>query len=157
MAFAINAALIENGSKDYVFKPIEKEKINKHNLDHIFGKEIKKNKNQESDLNILDIHKNLKEENENELYNFYDTMTEKKPKVNLSEVTNDYMLLENSMEKKLPVNSLDNKINYILEILDQQKEIRSDQKNEEIILFFFLGIFIIYVLDKFASIGKYSR
>lgn len=156
MAFAINAALIENGSNDYIFKPIEKEKINKHNLGNIFGKETNKSKNEASDLKVLDIHKNLKEENENELTNFYKGIENDIPKVNSSDVTNDYMLLEKSNIKQ-PTNSLDTKLNYILELLDQQKEIRSDQKNEEIILFCFLGLFIIYILDTFASIGKYSR
>lgn len=155
MAFAINAALVENGHKDYIFKPIEKEKINKHNLGTIFGKDINKSKNETSELNVLDIHKNLKEENEEALSNFYKGLDENVPKIQASDVTNDFMLLEKSDTK--PKNSLDSKLNYILEILDQQKEIRSEQKNEEIILFCFLGLFIIYVLDTFASIGKYSR
>lgn len=155
MAFAINAALVENGHKDYIFKPSEKEKINKHNLGTIFGKDINKSKNETSELNVLDIHKNLKEENEEALSNFYKGLDENVPKINASDVTNDFMLLEKSDTK--PKNSLDSKLNYILEILDQQKEIRSEQKNEEIILFCFLGLFIIYVLDTFASIGKYSR
>ena len=155
MAFAINAALVENGHKDYIFKPIEKEKINKHSLGNIFGKDINKNKNETSELNVLDIHKNLKEENEEALSNFYKGLDEDIPKIKASDVTNDFMLLEKTDTK--PKNSLDSKLNYILEILDQQKEIRSEQKNEEIILFCFLGLFIIYVLDTFASIGKYSR
>ena len=58
----------------------------------------------------------------------------------------------------LDVNLDDNsKLNNILEILENQKEIRTEQKTEEIILFFFIGIFIIYIIDSFASIGKYSR
>ena len=155
MAFAINAALVENGHKDYIFKPIEKEKINKHNLGNIFGKDINKSKNETSELNVLDIHKNLKQENEEALSNFYKGLDEDIPKIKASDVTNDFMLLEKTDTK--PKNSLDSKLNYILEILDQQKEIRSEQKNEEIILFCFLGLFIIYILDTFASIGKYSR
>lgn len=153
MAFAINAGLIDNNPNDYIIKPTEKEKINKHTLGNIIGKEIHKNKNEGSEMKILDIHKNLKEENDKELSNFYNKI-EETPKIQLNEVSNDFMLLEKPITKPA---SLDNKINYILEILDQEKEIRSEQKNEEIVLFCFLGLFIIYVLDSFASIGKYSR
>lgn len=49
------------------------------------------------------------------------------------------------------------KLDYILELLDTQKEIKTEQKNEEIVLYCFLGIFIIYILDNFVMIGKYSR
>ena len=49
------------------------------------------------------------------------------------------------------------KVNHILEILEQQKEIKTNQKNEEIVLYCFLGLFLIYIIDSFVSIGKYSR
>ena len=39
----------------------------------------------------------------------------------------------------------------------KQKDIKSDQKIEELLLYSFLGIFIIYVLDSFTKIGKYKR
>lgn len=51
----------------------------------------------------------------------------------------------------------DTKINYILDLLEQQKDIKTQQKKEEIILYFFLGLFIIYILNSFVEIGKYSR
>jgi hypothetical protein len=49
------------------------------------------------------------------------------------------------------------KMDKLMELLEQQSEIRTTKKNEEIVLYCFLGIFTIYVLDSFASIGKYSR
>ena len=49
------------------------------------------------------------------------------------------------------------KLNYIIDLFEDQKEIRTSQKNEEIVLYCFLGIFMIYVLDSFVSVGKYSR
>ena len=42
-------------------------------------------------------------------------------------------------------------------MFEEQKEIRTNQKNEEVILYCFLGIFVIYVLDSFVYIGKYKR
>ena len=49
------------------------------------------------------------------------------------------------------------KLNYIIYTLDKQKDIKSDQKIEELLLYSFLGMFIIYVLDSFTKIGKYKR
>jgi len=42
-------------------------------------------------------------------------------------------------------------------LLEQQKEQKTDSATEEIILYSFLGIFIIFVLDSFARAGKYTR
>jgi|TARA_B110000459_G_C16623911_1_gene503652 hypothetical protein len=141
MAFAINAALVENGENNLLIRPIEKEKINKHNLNDLFGKNINKSKIQPSETDISDIHKKLKEDNKEILTDFYKSSEYGKNNVD-----------------NLDVNLDDNsKLNNILEILENQKEIRTEQKTEEIILFFFIGIFIIYIIDSFASIGKYSR
>ena len=49
------------------------------------------------------------------------------------------------------------KLNYIINSFEEQKEIKTNQKNEEVVLYCFLGIFVIYVLDSFVYIGKYSR
>ena len=141
MAFAINAALVENGENNLLIRPIEKEKINKHNLNDLFGKNINKSKIQPSETDISDIHKKLKEDNKEILTDFYKSSEYGKNNVD-----------------NLDVNLDDNsKLNNILEILENQKEIRTEQKTEEIIVFFFIGIFIIYIIDSFASIGKYSR
>jgi hypothetical protein len=66
--------------------------------------------------------------------------------------------LAQTIEPKKQTNQeLLNKMNKILEMFEDQKEIRTGQKNEEIVLYCFLGIFIIYIMDSFVSIGKYSR
>ena len=115
---------------------------------------------QESPTNVTDIHKNLKEENEDELNNFYKTETE--PKNVPQYKTNDYMIMNsnlNSFESKPISNNqaLLDKMNTILEMFEDQKEIKTNQKNEEIILYCFLGVFVIYIMDSFVNIGKYSR
>ena len=40
-------------------------------------------------------------------------------------------------------------------MFEKQREVKTHQKNEVIVLH--LGIFVIYVLDSFVYIGKYSR
>ena len=49
------------------------------------------------------------------------------------------------------------KLNHIIQMFEEQKEIKTNQKNEEVVLYCFLGIFVIYVLDSFVYIGKYKR
>jgi hypothetical protein len=49
------------------------------------------------------------------------------------------------------------KLDNILYLLEEQKEEQSHLITEELILYVFLGVFIIYVLDSFVRAGKYVR
>ena len=48
-----------------------------------------------------------------------------------------------------------NKLNQMLYLLQEQQEVRTSSVTEEIILYSFLGVFVIFVLDSFARAGKY--
>jgi len=49
------------------------------------------------------------------------------------------------------------KLDNILYLLEEQQEEKSNLVTEELILYIFLGIFVIYVLDSFVKVGKYTR
>lgn len=49
------------------------------------------------------------------------------------------------------------KLDNILHILEEQHEEKVSYITEELILYIFLGVFVIYVLDSFVKVGKYSR
>ena len=49
------------------------------------------------------------------------------------------------------------KINYMIHLLEEQQNEKTNNVTEEFILYTFLGIFIIYVVDSFARAGKYVR
>jgi hypothetical protein len=49
------------------------------------------------------------------------------------------------------------KLNYMIFLLEEQRDERTGQVTEELILYLFLGIFTIFVLDTFVKTGKYSR
>jgi hypothetical protein len=49
------------------------------------------------------------------------------------------------------------KINYMIHLLEQQQHEKTENIAEEFILYSFLGIFIIYVVDGFSRSGKYIR
>jgi hypothetical protein len=52
---------------------------------------------------------------------------------------------------------LSKKINYMIHILEEQQDIKHGSVTEELVLYCFLGVFIIYVVDSFAKVGKYVR
>jgi hypothetical protein len=49
------------------------------------------------------------------------------------------------------------KLNYMIHLLEEQKEEKTGHITEELILYSFLGVFIIFVIDSFARAGKYVR
>lgn len=50
-----------------------------------------------------------------------------------------------------------NKLNYMIHILEEQQDQKTGHVTEEVVLYSFLGIFIIFVIDSFARAGKYVR
>lgn len=49
------------------------------------------------------------------------------------------------------------KINYMIYLLEQQHNEKTSNITEEFILYTFLGVFIIFIVDSFARAGKYIR
>lgn len=139
----------------------------------------------DSSPDVQSIHNNLetdiKGENEQTLGDFYasemgDDMKRQMDKVKSTQdlyhnenVSSDYLISNNLNMSKVagdPRNKiignetrdeLLEKLNYIINLFEDEKEIKTNKKNEEIVLYCFLGIFVIYVLDSFVSIGKYKR
>jgi hypothetical protein len=49
------------------------------------------------------------------------------------------------------------KLNQIIYLLEEQQDEKTGNVTEELILYSFLGIFIIFIVDSFARVGKYVR
>ena len=49
------------------------------------------------------------------------------------------------------------KLNYMIHLLEEQHEEKTGHITEELILYTFLGVFVIFVIDSFARAGKYVR
>ena len=45
----------------------------------------------------------------------------------------------------------------MIHLLEEQKDERTGSVAEEVVLYSFLGIFIIFLADTFTKIGKYKR
>lgn len=63
----------------------------------------------------------------------------------------------NNMSAKSTDSKLMEKINYMLHLLEEQQHEKTNNITEEFILYTFLGIFIIFIVDAFARTGKYTR
>ena len=52
---------------------------------------------------------------------------------------------------------LTEKLNYLIHLVEEQKDEKTGHVTEELILYSFLGVFVIYIVDSFARVGKYVR
>jgi hypothetical protein len=49
------------------------------------------------------------------------------------------------------------KLNYMINLLEEQQDYKTGSVMEEVVLYSFLGVFIIFVVDSFTKVGKYTR
>jgi hypothetical protein len=49
------------------------------------------------------------------------------------------------------------KLNYMIHLLEEQQDQKTGSVTEEVVLYSFLGVFIIFIVDSFAKVGKYTR
>ncbi len=49
------------------------------------------------------------------------------------------------------------KLNYIIDLLEEQQDYKTNSILEDLILYTFLGIFVIFIVDSFSRSGKYVR
>lgn len=63
-----------------------------------------------------------------------------------------------SINHSIPANELLlKKMNYMIHLLEDKQDEKTSHITEEVILYSFLGIFIIYIVDSFSKVGKYVR
>jgi len=62
------------------------------------------------------------------------------------------------IQEDAPTNSvLIDKLNYMIHLLEDQQDDKVGSVTEDVVLYSFLGIFIIFIVDSFARVGKYVR
>lgn len=106
----------------------------------------------------------------NESDSFDDDISEENVKENFSQLPSEYakqyyqqyVPYFNQMSDDLTPNGANkdellNKLNQIIYLLEEQQDEKTGNVTEELILYSFLGIFIIFIVDSFARVGKYVR
>lgn len=63
----------------------------------------------------------------------------------------------NNMEQGPSQDVLLQKLNYMISLLEDQQDEKTNNVTEEVILYSFLGIFMIFLADTFVKAGKYTR
>ena len=121
--------------------------------------------NYDEDNNV--VQTNYKENEPNKYVQSYDPPTKNKESFSKleSNLVNDYnkQFTQYQGSYQIPQSSnnsnfeLVKKLDNILYLLEEQQEEKSNLVTEELILYVFLGIFVIYVLDSFVKVGKYTR
>ena len=186
---AFSASPIDFQKNEKVADKINSNKQNKLSME--FLKKVTNNEGgsgqimSDSSVDVENIHnnleKNMKNENEKVLGDFYaaemagdvkhqmDKVESSQDLYHNEKVSSDYLISNNLNLSKVsgdPRNQiignetrdeLLEKLNYIINLFEDEREIKTNKKNEEVVLYCFLGIFVIYVLDSFVSIGKYKR
>jgi len=82
-----------------------------------------------------------------------------------NEHNKNYHSANNTTMNSLPMNTeyggnnqaLLDKLNYMINLLEEQQDEKTNNVTEEVVLYSFLGVFIIFVVDSFARAGKYVR
>ena len=103
---------------------------------------------EKNDIVTSDIYNNLESSYQNTYYND-SHLSKYNNNNNNNQSFNSELLSDNALLLK--------KINYMIALLEKQQDERTDKTGEEVILYIFLGVFIIFVLDSFAKVGKYVR
>ena len=66
-------------------------------------------------------------------------------------------LMSSSSSTNIENSILIEKLNYMIHLLEEQQDERSNNVTEEVILYCFLGVFMIFIVDSFTRVGKYVR
>jgi hypothetical protein len=80
-------------------------------------------------------------------------------KSNLSNYNESYNYATTSNDNSMNFDNkkLLTKLDYIIHLLEEQHNEKTNHITEELILYLFLGLFILFVLDSFARASKYHR
>jgi len=121
----------------------------------------KKDKVQTIRNEIQEIHANQQSTSKKNLADFKHSENEPVQEFDPPDVQyaslNDEMLGQRKHPVKSEHDELLIKLDKILFLLEEQRDQRTGHVTEEVILYSFIGVFIIFVLDSFARAGKYVR
>ena len=84
-------------------------------------------------------------------------------KGNLTELVKPYMAaatassLGNGSGGHINNDKVLEKLNYMIQLLEEQQHEQTQHITEEFLLYTFLGVFVIYIVDSFSRAGKYIR
>jgi hypothetical protein len=130
-----------------ITKTIEKEKEKENENNKIINRPVQNNQANQNNGLLPNTEK------------LYEAFSQKGLNNNASDYYQQYIptyynkMSENTAGSK----ELLEKLNYMIHLLEEQQDEKTGHVTEEIILYSFLGVFMIFIIDSFARAGKYVR
>lgn len=91
----------------------------------------------------------------------FSTLNNSSPQSNYQNYYNTYVPYYNNATNNSNLHGskdeLMKKLNYMIHLLEENKDEKTNNVTEELVLYLFLGVFTIFVVDSFARAGKYTR
>ena len=146
-----------------VQKPLHNSNFQQHSLNTMNTMNTNSNskKNEQSEEEDVVDKRTMESTYENELYkqyinNYNNSYAKDVHSLNQSNQLNSSFYTTTNTNTNTN-NDLLKRLDKILYLLEEEKNDQSHLITEELILYVFLGVFIIYVLDSFVRAGKYVR
>lgn len=83
-----------------------------------------------------------------------------KSKYQPKKYNDNYIPYYNNPQNNTVYNNRDDlmkKLNYLIHMMEEQKDEKTKNVTEELVLYLFLGVFMIFTIDSFARASKYTR
>ena len=117
----------------------------------------------DDDMQLQDLHSNFM--NDAQVRDYYRKLVPNYTNKNSNENKNYYSSQSSSQKLSQGHNVVTDtsnqvlieKLNYMINLLEEQQDQKTNSVTEEVVLYSFLGVFIIFVVDSFARVGKYTR
>lgn len=142
-----NMNMYDNSSSNLVPQPVQMEDLEMQSLQSAFM----------NDAQVRDYYKKLTP-NLDALKTKLQTQGEQHQRQQVDQHQGDtHYPMPNDMTNNMTNQILLEKLNYMINLLEEKKDERTNNVTEEVILYSFLGIFMIFVVDSFSRVGKYVR
>jgi hypothetical protein len=110
----------------------------------------------DDDMQLQDLHSNFM--NDAQVRDYYKKLVPNYTHKNSNENNKNYYPSQQPTVVSDSSNQvLIEKLNYMINLLEEQQDQKTNSVTEEVVLYSFLGVFIIFVVDSFARVGKYTR
>ena len=116
--------------------------------------------NQKADFELYDFQQNYGTEESN--VDYYKKFIPNFSGEQLQQQNQRYRQQPNQTTPSYPSTASSNdllmqKLNYVIHLLEEKQDERTNHVTEEVVLYSFLGVFIIFIVDGFTRVGKYTR
>ncbi len=141
-----NADDVNNYSNKFVPQPVQNDSMDLQDLQDVY-------------MNNDQVKRYFK----NLVPNFQPTAQQQSSSQSSSQSSPQYKQSQSHYNTNTNINTSDtnqvliDKLNYMINLLEEQQDERTNNVTEEVILYSFLGVFIIFVVDGFARVTRYTR